>query len=82
LGSLPNEIIDGITIKRIFTIHTIYFFFGFYYLVYLQGKYDIIIDHAGGIPLLSPLYAWRQKIIFFTHHVGTKERSEYFHQWI
>ncbi len=80
--SLASEIVDGVTIKRIFTIHTIYFLFWAYYLLYLQGKYDLIVDHAWWIPLLSPLYERRKKIVFFTHHVWTKERSEYFHQWI
>lgn len=44
------------------------------------GKFDVIIDHAGGIPLLSPLYAWRTKIILLIHHLGTQERTDYFQQ--
>ena len=82
-GQNPHEeIVDGVYIVRLWTIHSIYFLFPRYYLRYLQGKYDLIIDHAGGIPLLAPWYAHKIPIIFLVHHVGTKERSEYFIQWI
>lgn len=45
-----------------------------------QGKYEVIIDHAGGIPLLSPLYARGMKIIFLIHHLGSQEWIDYFAQ--
>ncbi len=77
-----EEIIDWIKIIRKFTIHYIYFAFWYYYITKLRGKYDIIIDHAGGIPMLTPRYEYKKPIIFFTHHIWNKERSEYFHQWI
>lgn len=34
---------------------------------------DIVIDEAGGWPLLSPLYEKRVPIFFFVHHIGDKE---------
>jgi hypothetical protein len=46
----------------------------------LRGKYDIIIDEAGGLPLLSPLYEKKTPIVFFSHHVGDKER-DYSYPW-
>lgn len=81
-GSQKYSSIDGVQIHRRWSIHSIYFIFWVIYLSKYRGSYDMIIDHAGGIPLFSPLYAWRKPIIFFTHHVGTKERAEYFTQWI
>ena len=79
---VSEEIIDGVKIIRLFSIHTIYFLFGFYYLFNLKWRYDIIIDHAWGIPFLSPLYIRNKPIYFIIHHVGDKERSEYFKQRI
>lgn len=34
---------------------------------------DVIVDEAGGWPLLSPLYEKNIPIFFFTHHIGDKE---------
>jgi len=82
-GDNPHEeIINGIHIIRIWTIHSIYFLFPWYYLWYIRWKYDLIIDHAGGIPLLSPWYEHKIPIVFFIHHIGIKERWEYFKQRI
>jgi glycosyltransferase involved in cell wall biosynthesis len=77
-----NEVADGVNIIRVYSIHTIYFCIRYYYLAKLRGKYDIIVDHAGGIPLMSPLYIWNKKILLFIHHIGDQERKEYFSQWI
>jgi Glycosyltransferase Family 4 len=38
-----------------------------------ENKIDIIIDEAGGWPLLSPLYAKSIPIYFFVHHIAEKE---------
>jgi len=38
---------------------------------------DIIIDEAGGWPLLSPLYEKHIPIYFFAHHIGDKEFDVY-----
>lgn len=70
--------IDGIDIKRMFSIHTIYFCFPVWYFFRNKETYDLIIDHAGGIPLLSPLYIWKTPIVFFTHHIWTIEWEDYF----
>jgi glycosyltransferase involved in cell wall biosynthesis len=75
-----EEQIDGIYIKRMFSIHTIYFCFWARYLFKNKERYDCIIDHAWGIPLLSPVYIRKTPIIFFTHHLGTTERADYFRQ--
>ena len=82
VGSEKYTSIDWVQIHRRSSIHSIYFIFWAIYLRTYRNQYDIIIDHAWGIPLFSPLYIWHKPIIFFTHHVGTKERAEYFSQWI
>jgi glycosyltransferase involved in cell wall biosynthesis len=76
--SSKSEQIDWITIKRMFSIHTIYFAFWTRYLFVRNEQYDLIIDHAWGIPLLSPLYVFKKPIVFFTHHIWTTEREDYF----
>lgn len=81
-NNLSSEIIDWIKIIRVFNIHYIYFIFWVYYIIKLRGKYDIIIDHAGGIPMLTPWYEKKIPILFFVHHVGDKEWWEYFQQWL
>ncbi len=79
-GALRRQQIDGIQVKRMFGIHTIYFLFWSWYVRHGAGKFDLIIDHAGGIPLLSPLYARRTKIVLLIHHLGTQEWTDYFQQ--
>lgn len=81
-GAKKEEYRDGIQVKRIGSIHSIYFLCRIRYLFVNREEYDIIIDHAWGIPLLSPLYIRNKPIIFFTHHLWTKERNDYFQQRI
>lgn len=38
-----------------------------------QERIDLIVDEAGGWPLLSPLYEKKIPILFFAHHIGDKE---------
>lgn len=71
---------DGIEIIRKFSLKTTYFLFPSFYKKHFKGKYDIIIDEAGGLPLLSPLYEKKTPIIFLAHHVGDKER-DYNYPW-
>lgn len=82
VGAQKNERIDGVKITRMFSLHTIYFCFRARYLFVNKERYDLVLDHAGGIPLLSPLYIKKTPIVFFTHHVGTTERADYFRQWL
>lgn len=66
---------DGVDIIRSYTLMTAYFLFPFFYKNYFAWKYDIIIDEAGGLPLLSPLYEKNTPIFFFIHHIWDKERD-------
>lgn len=69
-----EEIIDGIHIVRKYSINTIYFFAWKWYKSFIKNNpIDIIIDEAGGIPLLSPLYEKQIPIYFFIHHIGDHE---------
>lgn len=69
-----EEMIDGVRIIRKFTMHTIWMFAWKWYKDFSQKeRVDIIIDEAGGWPLLSPLYAKDAPIIFFAHHIGDAE---------
>lgn len=73
-NSEMEEEIDSIKIIRKYNINTIYFFARFWYKDFIKNnKVDIIIDEAGGIPLLSPLYEKNIPIYFFIHHIGEEE---------
>ena len=73
-GGKSNEIIDGIQIIRKFSPYTSYLFFPHYYKHHFAGKYDVIIDEAGGLPFLSPTFAKTIPIFLFIHHVLDTER--------
>jgi glycosyltransferase involved in cell wall biosynthesis len=74
-----EEIIDSIKIIRKFNINTIYFLVIFWYLKYKKSnKIDLIIDEAGWIPLLSPIYEFKIPILFFIHHIWDREWDEKF----
>lgn len=73
-GWTENEIIDGIQVIRKYSINTIYFFAWKWYKNFKKANtIDLIIDEAGGIPLLSPLYEKKIPIYFFIHHIGEHE---------
>lgn len=72
-GAKEVDSYDGISVIRKFSLKTAYFFFPSWYKKHFQGKYDIIIDEAWGLPLFSPLYEKKIPIVFFAHHVGDKE---------
>lgn len=74
-GASEKDSYDEIEIIRKFTLKTAYFLFPWWYKKHLQGRFDIIIDEAWGLPLLSPLYEKKTPIVFFAHHVGDKERD-------
>lgn len=74
-----SEVIDGIEIVRKYSINTIYFFAWKWYKEFIKiNKVDIIIDEAGGIPLLSPLYAKNTPIYFLIHHIWDEEYKKAF----
>jgi hypothetical protein len=55
---------------RKYSIHTIYFFAWSWYRNFIKkNPIDLIIDEAGGIPLLSPLYERNIPIYFLIHHI-------------
>lgn len=69
-----QEQIEWVDIYRKYSINTIYFFAYFWYKKFIKNNHvDIIIDEAGGIPLLSPLYEKKIPIYFFIHHIGDHE---------
>lgn len=73
-GAQSTEIIDGIQIIRKYTNHTIWMFAWIWYRKFRKVNHiDIIIDEAGGWPLLSPLYEKNIPIFFFIHHIGDRE---------
>lgn len=77
-GALTEESIDGINIIRKFSINSIYFLAWKWYKEFNQNNtIDIIIDEAGWIPLLSPLYEKNIPIYFFIHHIGEKEYDDF-----
>lgn len=73
------EIIHGVEIYRKYSINTIYFFAWIWVNQFKkQYKIDLIVDEAGWIPFLSPLYVRKTPILFFIHHIGDKERDSAF----
>lgn len=72
--SKSEEIIDGIEIIRRYTANTIWMRAHRWYREYKKlHTIDVIIDEAGGWPLLSPLYEKEIPIFLFAHHIGDKE---------
>lgn len=64
---------------RKYNSSTIYLFGWLWYLPFIrQHHIDIVVDEAGGIPLLSALFAPKVKKIFFIHHIPDKERYFFF----
>lgn len=77
------DTVDWINIIRIYSLKTIYFLARKWYLLeWRNHNFDIIIDMAQWIPLLSPLYVTSTPIIFFIHHIWEKERKFEFPFWI
>lgn len=73
-GAKSEEMIDDIQIIRKYANHTIWMFAWIWYREFKKAhQIDIIIDEAGGWPLLSPLYEKRIPIYFFAHHIGDRE---------
>ena len=73
-GGEDEAIIDGIKIIRRYTQHTIWMGAWWWYRTYKKDHpIDIIIDEAGGWPLLSPLYEKDTPLFFFIHHIPEKE---------
>jgi glycosyltransferase involved in cell wall biosynthesis len=67
-GAQPEETIDGINIIRRYNNHTIWMRAHSWYKQFKrEDQIDIIIDEAGGWPLLSPLYEREVPIFFFVH---------------
>lgn len=71
--SKKNEIIDWINIIRKFNLYTSYFLFKSYYKKNLSWKYDLIVDEAWWLPLLSVKFEKNIPIVFFAHHIWDKE---------
>ena len=73
-----EEVIEGIQIIRKYSINTIYFFAWKWYKKFKKSnKIDLILDEAGWIPLLSPLYEKNIPIYFFAHHIATDEYNKF-----
>lgn len=75
-----SETLDGIEIIRKYSLWSIYFFAWIWYKSWRRrwNNPDIIIDEAGWIPLLSPLYEKHIPIYFFIHHIWESEWDKAF----
>lgn len=67
-----EEEYEGIKIIRKGGMFSLYLFAPYYYLKYLRGKTDFIIDVHNGVPFFSPLFS-RAKKIAFVFHVHKKQ---------
>jgi Glycosyltransferase Family 4 len=77
-GADLEEKYEGIRIIRQYSNHTIWLFAWLWYRNYKKtNPVDIILDEAGGWPLLSPFFEKNIPIYFFIHHIGEKEFSAY-----
>ncbi len=77
-GATPYAKKEGIEIIRKYSAHTVWMFAWYWYHSWKQSNpVDIIIDEAGGWPLLSPLFEYQVPISFFIHHIGDKEFDQY-----
>lgn len=73
-GAPSEEVIDGIRIVRKHSQHTVWMFAWLWYRGFIKReKVDLVIDEAGGWPLLSPLFMASVPVLFFVHHVGDRE---------
>lgn len=70
-GSKKNDEIDKIKIIRYGNNYTVHVMAFLYYLIFLRGKIDLIVDEFHGIPFFTPLYAKCKKLAFI--HETTEE---------
>jgi glycosyltransferase involved in cell wall biosynthesis len=65
-GCKKEEIVDGISIKRVGNELNLYLFAPFAYFK-IKDKPDIIIDVENGLPFFSPLFARSRKVLHIHH---------------
>lgn len=63
-GRKTEEIIDRVQIIRRGNHYTVHLHAFFYYLKYLRGKIDLVIDEFHFIPFFTPLYVKEKKLAF------------------
>jgi len=66
-----EEIIDGVRIIRGGNHYTVHLRAAYYYLKYLRGKIDFVVDEFHFIPFFTPLYVTQKKIAYI-HEVAGK----------
>jgi len=71
-GAPIDTLIDGVEIIRRGGRFTVYLRAALHYLRHLRGKFDVVIDVANGLPMLTPLYCRTPKVLLF-HHVHLKQ---------
>ncbi len=71
-GAPIDTEIDGVEIIRRGGRFTVYLRAAMHYLRHLRGKFDVVIDVANGLPMLTPLYCRSPKVLLF-HHVHLKQ---------
>ncbi len=71
-GAPRDLMVDGVRIIRRGGRFTVYLRAAMYYLRHLRGQFDVVIDVANGIPMLTPLYCRAPKVLLF-HHVHLKQ---------
>lgn len=73
-----EETIDGIHIVRKYTRHTAWLMAWWWYRGFSKKEtVDLIVDEAGGWPMMAPRFEKKIPIIFFTHHIGDAEFATY-----
>jgi glycosyltransferase involved in cell wall biosynthesis len=74
----PDEMKDGIRYLRIGNSKTLFLRAWWIFWGQLKGEFDVIIDEVHGLPMFSPLWAGKRKIIVLIHEVAQEIWSEMF----
>lgn len=68
-GAKPEEIIDGVKYKRRGSQYLTVHIFAFFWYLFQDQQFDLVIDNFHGLPFFTPLYI-RVKKIAFIHEVA------------
>ena len=68
-GAEPEEIIDGVRIKRKGSQYLVVHILAFFWYLFQDQRFDLVIDHFHGLPFFTPLFI-RVKKLAFIHEVA------------
>lgn len=68
-GASKEEIIDGVKIKRMGSQYLTVHILAFFWYLFQNQKFDLVVDHFHGLPFLTPLYV-RVKKMAIIHEVA------------